>query len=1716
MGELRPNAAQIGLNLNSIVAQVKPGQLTYALNAQVEGFDGNVVTYQNEQGNTLCITIPSGYKVIGLKNIIQLNKVVFFITNPSTGNSQIGYMDNNDCVYRILIDDALNPCKFNFDINYPIHKVIVKTTNCSTQLYWTDGLNERRYIDLDDLPWVEEIDPFNAFSRIKLVGQLDCNKLKVQPNFSIPSVVPLEVTVGGDLTMGDYQFAIQYSNSLGEGLTAFYNVTNPLGIFELKESPDFNLSTAQAITIDVKDLDLSGLYEFFNIAIIKTINNISSVEKVGPFPILNHNYVYTYTGTDKTAIRLTIEDIFEKFPTYEVAQDIFEVDNVLGWGILSENQDINFQKFWSNVRLQWETVRIPYNQFEAYNNGVNTEAYRGYMRDEVYPLEGCFILKNGKQTRSFHIPGRTADPSDREIIPTSNKDNAFSSVNPCDPAVPKQRWQVYNTGRVTENLFTPCAPVIFTPPPTPITSAKGVITLSCSDHGCSEQGSISMNITLQQPLAADLILHIGQIVNYSGVSRQGMGYQFYTLPSGVTPQTYYNPDPSIPFTVTLPSGTTSIDIPELIYRVGLTDPNNSWQCHSCLFPIEDIYIIAADNTFIEFTTDQSYTVHNINEGTEPPQQPPIEQPAPSDCVDPCYVGPYQRGEFAYWESIERYPYNPTIWGNLSGQPIRHHKFPDVLVSPIHDNNTLNLESFEHSIFPIGIYIDKDLFYNALTSYLTLDEISQIAGFKITRGNRVNNKSVIAKGLVHNVGITTYDNREYLYPNYPFNDVRPDPYYVTQKLADHGGFDLTNELNGFSTSGSQERFVFHSPDTHFFQPFLDNQGEMLKIETIEHGFSLGHFIKVLDNAEYKFLTRNTVYAAAGLGMASGVTIGAGQFGWPEFSMAPVAPTYTAATELFEKLVPFTNFGYTFNSVGNYGNSFGVLNEGNKIRAVEFNKYVIDGINAIEDNRQLNNIRRESSVYIKTNDTFPYPQGYHPSIPVDDSRYNLASLGDNLTPETIRRANISSYYGSLKRFLPAQWGQMYSYETIDTGFYSSLFDNNGSRLTSFPLVFGGDIFINRFAYKSKIPFFRDNTVKDPPQTDISYDEIGNINFPMFWLSTKPARFDVDITAEVNAVADEFFDPSFFDILANIFGGGAKGSAKAMDLIRKLFTEIYDKIGIKNLNLDRAENLQLFERGIMYLFAYGIPWFFCESEVNVDYRHATNNREGNFYPNVGGTIPDDWVQEINVPIAQDNTYVYNKTYSKQNKEDVFTHLREDFDPNKLCLREFPNRAIWSDPSTQEETKNNWLVYRPASFYDFPKSFGALVALDGIENRQVLTRFENKTLLYNVLLTAPTSAADVYLGQKLFATNVPPIDYADTDLGFMGSQHKFLLKTQYGHMLIDAKRGGVYLIAGQQFRDLSDKDMQAFFTVNLQFLIKEAFPEYNIDNHFNGAGLHGVFDDRYNRIIITKLDYEPIVEGIELIDKKFYYNDVEIQLTDTNYFCNKSFTISYDFENQAWISFHSYLPNFYAGNGSFFYSGINTATGSSMWTHNLDITSYNNFYGVTYPYVIEYPFDYKKEDEILQCVKDFTKVNIYTNATSFVQVGNYFNKALIYNDQQCSGILNLVQKPKNNLSAYLTYPKYNTDSKDILFVKSDNFYNYNTFWDIVKDNSLPIFVPSCSSISEGKVLNTTNLDYASRSFKKYTIRGKDCRIRHILDNASNYRLTSQFVITETQKSYK
>lgn len=202
-----------------------------------------------------------------------------------------------------------------------------------------------------------------------------------------------------------------------------------------------------------------------------------------------------------------------------------------------------------------------------------------------------------------------------------------------------------------------------------------------------------------------------------------------------------------------------------------------------------------------------------------------------------------------------------------------------------------------------------------------------------------------------------------------------------------------------------------------------------------------------------------------------------------------------------------------------------------------------------------------------------------------------------------------------------------------------------------------------------------------------------------------------------------------------------------------------------------------------------------------------------------------------------------------------------------------------------------------------------------------------------------------------------------------------------------------------------------------------------------------------------------------------------------------------------------------------------ASLWRHLTNPVIYNYYYGNIEPYIIEYPFSYQFQDEILQNIKDYTKAYRYFQDNSGVWNDNnrietddrWFNKAVLYNGQQSSGVLELVPKPKNNLSEYAKYPMYSAESKTITYTKSDNFYQYNTFWALNRDKSTPLFVTSCcSSMSLDKTVNQPNMDYSKRSFKKAPLRAKDLKVRHILDNRNDAHLVSQFITSPAQISYK
>jgi len=537
--------------------------------------------------------------------------------------------------------------------------------------------------------------------------------------------------------------------------------------------------------------------------------------------------------------------------------------------------------------------------------------------------------------------------------------------------------------------------------------------------------------------------------------------------------------------------------------------------------------------------------------------------------------------------------------------------------------------------------------------------------------------------------------------------------------------------------------------------------------------------------------------------------------------------------------------------------------------------------------------------------------------DTSRFTISQANNCASPEAQEDIKVVSYYGSIKTINNGQWGQIYSYQTIDTGF-QRIFDALPSDDPE--VIFGGDTFIGKFGFKTKLPFFIDNRVNAPDDSDIYYDELGNVAYPQYWYSARSILSDYYVGGT---------------LMKNIISTKAHYLDCPNDNIVSASTSTTTTSTTPPPGTVTAGSLNYTYDGKMYLFAYGIPYYYVESSINVDLRQAFNNLEGDFYPHVSSGIPDSWFQETRVPIAFDNTYYYNTTFTKQNVENFFSHLPPDW-VQQLCYTHFPFRAIYSDrqESYSDNRINSWLIYRPANFFDFPQNYGNLVSLDGIQNRATLARFENKTLLYNNLLTIDTSNPQAaYLGGGDLFGNTPPIDFAETDLGYVGSQNKMLLKIPQGQISVDAKRGQIFLIQGTQVTDISGfgSGLNRFFTDHLSFEILRYFPNVGIDNHFKGIGLHGVFDSKFDRIIITKLDYIPQPDKEIFYDevaKEFYVNQPTagntsvkrfVNVTDLEYFCNKSWTASFNFNTKSWVSFHTYIPNFYIGENNFFYSGLN-----------------------------------------------------------------------------------------------------------------------------------------------------------------------------------------------------
>lgn len=270
----------------------------------------------------------------------------------------------------------------------------------------------------------------------------------------------------------------------------------------------------------------------------------------------------------------------------------------------------------------------------------------------------------------------------------------------------------------------------------------------------------------------------------------------------------------------------------------------------------------------------------------------------------CKPRKYKYGDFAYWESSEKYPANYELYdstrmkvkpgrnyddpkkaeaysnimsklaeyygsplsdkdgfsyfkGHSYGgvdtttvfcqQPIRHYKFPDNKHIPFMNSDERGYD-VASEIYPVGIMVDENIIQVFLDFAVDSGLISQsqrdtVVGYELYRGDRRLNRSVVASGLAYDmISYKGDDGNINIYPNYPYNDLSPDQYnYATGKR------DSFIE-HPFDKSGNVW-YSFHSPDIYFNKPELPNE---VCIDGFQRGMSVGSFAQVEDHPKWTIL------------------------------------------------------------------------------------------------------------------------------------------------------------------------------------------------------------------------------------------------------------------------------------------------------------------------------------------------------------------------------------------------------------------------------------------------------------------------------------------------------------------------------------------------------------------------------------------------------------------------------------------------------------------------------------------------------------------------------------------------------------------------------------------------------------------------------------------------------------------------------------------------
>lgn len=592
--------------------------------------------------------------------------------------------------------------------------------------------------------------------------------------------------------------------------------------------------------------------------------------------------------------------------------------------------------------------------------------------------------------------------------------------------------------------------------------------------------------------------------------------------------------------------------------------------------------------------------------------------------------------------------------------------------------------------------------------------------------------------------------------------------------------------------------------------------------------------------------------------------------------------------------------------------------------------------------------------------------------------------------------------------------------------------------------------------------------------------------------------------------------------------KKTQKKNNFVRR-FTEAFQQINPNaNYSLDWGhdgtskaqiyQNFNLFLKNFyMYTYVSGVREFFVESERNVsarDWDNDYNRFYDSLYYNDLRTIFSARIIRQAEDFIMQNSFIPDRARGAFSGDGFARRAIMQsrlYDPYEAaeCRTRFNNRIMYSDPSKDTDITDFWRIFRMNDLYDFKDEVTTVLPY-GTDIGAVVLFHNSSPVKFTGAATIDPKTATLHMtygDNALFSRqNMNNVSVNDSYEIYSCQNGYSAINTPIGPFYVSADQGKVFHY-GDKFSHLTDfsSGMAAWFRKFMPYMLtkyKEPFEKKEFDLYDNpviGIGVQTTYDHNKDVIYFAKKDYAIKMDKIKKEGKsieyrgngKFKIGGRIYMLGDKEYFDDASFTISLDLKKgmKGWTSFHDWHPDLSMNA----HDRIFTTKDNGIYRHNHSSRSYGNFYGVDYPFEVEFQLTTKNAVTTLRSVSYFLETFKYgeNEYDRYHTLYDNFDSAIIYNTEQISGKLNLVHQDDKNPDMEVMYPKLSADknSYDILWSKEEQRYRFNQFWDITSDRMNDVTMFNTEPNGYVRMINPKYVDYMKNDFERK-------KFRHVVNN--------------------